>query len=178
MIICFQGVEALNFKVKEMCYCALMACMMAIFSQIKIDLPGYVPITLQTFMVCLIALIAPCKVAVSACVVYLLMGVVGLPVFAGFQGGMGSLLGYSGGYIFSFPIMVYVISKLKTRVPIGLACIIGSVICYFIGTLWFMFVTKMNLSASLMMCVVPFIPGDLIKIVLAYCLSKKIKVKL
>ena len=51
-----------------------MACMMAIFSQIKIDLPGYVPITLQTFMVCLIALIAPCKVAVSACVVYLLMG--------------------------------------------------------------------------------------------------------
>ena len=103
-----------------------MACMMAIFSQIKIDLPGYVPITLQTFMVCLIALIAPCKVAVSACVVYLLMGAVGLPVFAGFQGGMGSLLGYSGGYIFSFPIMVYVISKLKTRVPIGLACIIGS----------------------------------------------------
>ena len=132
-----------------------MACMMAIFSQIKIDLPGYVPITLQTFMVCLIALIAPCKVAVSACV----------------------LLGYSGGYIFSFPIMVYVISKLKTRVPIGLACIIGSVICYFIGTLWFMFVTKMNLSASLMMCVVPFIPGDLIKIVLAYCLSKKNKSK-
>ena len=108
-----------------------MACMMAIFSQIKIDLPGYVPITLQTFMVCLIALIAPCKVAVSACVVYLLMGAVGLPVFAGFQGGMGSLLGYSGGYIFSFPIMVYVISKLKTRVPIVLACIIGSVICYF-----------------------------------------------
>lgn len=47
----------------------------------------------------------------------------------------------------------------------------------FIGTLWFMFVTKVNLSASLMMCVVPFIPGDLIKIVLAYCLSKKIKVK-
>ena len=89
-----------------------MACMMAIFSQIKIDLPGYVPITLQTFMVCLIALIAPCKVAVSACVVYLLMGAVGLPVFAGFQGGMGSLLGYSGGYIFAFPIMVYVISKL------------------------------------------------------------------
>ena len=69
MIICFQGVGTLNFKVKEMCYCALMACMMAIFSQIKIDLPGYVPITLQTFMVCLIALIAPCKVAVSACVV-------------------------------------------------------------------------------------------------------------
>ena len=45
MIICFQGVEALNFKVKEMCYCALMACMMAIFSQIKIDLPGYVPVS-------------------------------------------------------------------------------------------------------------------------------------
>ena len=101
MIICFQGVKALNFKVKEMCYCALMACMMAIFSQIKIDLPGYVPITLQTFMVCLIALIAPCKVAVSACVVYLLMGAIGLPVFAGFQGGMGSLFPvYCQGYFF------------------------------------------------------------------------------
>ena len=102
-----------------------MACMMAIFSQIKIDLPGYVPITLQTFMVCLIALIAPCKVAVSACVVYLLMGAVGLPVFAGFQGGMGSLLGYSGGYIFSFPIMVYVCDEDEFK------CIFNDVCCSF-----------------------------------------------
>ncbi len=116
--------ETLNFKVKEICYCALMACMLAIFSQIKIDLPGYVPITMQTFMVCLIALIASCKVAVVSCVVYLLMGAVGLPVFAGFQGGIGSLLGYSGGYIFSFPIMVYVISKLKNKSSsyIGMYC--------------------------------------------------------
>ncbi|MFQ9072656.1 MAG: biotin transporter BioY [Faecalibacillus faecis] len=100
----------MNFKTKEMCYCALMACMMAIFSQIKIDLLGYVPITLQTFMVCLIALIAPCKVAVSACVVYLLMGAVGLPVLLDFKV-VWIALGYSGGYIFSFPIMVYVISN-------------------------------------------------------------------
>lgn len=170
--------ETLNFKVKEICYCALMACMLAIFSQIKIDLPGYVPITMQTFMVCLIALIAPCKVAVVSFVVYLLMGAVGLPVFAGFQGGIGSLLGYSGGYIFSFPIMVYVISKLKTRVPLILACIVGNITCYFIGTLWFMLMTRMNVIASLMMCVIPFIPGDFIKILLAFCLSKKIKIKI
>lgn len=155
-----------------------MACMLAIFSQIKIDLPGYVPITMQTFMVCLIALIAPCKVAVVSFVVYLLMGAVGLPVFAGFQGGIGSLLGYSGGYIFSFPIMVYVISKLKTRVPLILACIVGNITCYFIGTLWFMLMTRMNVIASLMMCVIPFIPGDFIKILLAFCLSKKIKIKI
>ena len=140
-----------------------MACMMAIFSQIKIDLPGYVPITLQTFMVCLIALIAPCKVAVSACVVYLLMGAVGLPVFAGFQGGMGSLLGYSGGYIFSFPIMVYVISKLKTRVPIGLACIIGMCDLLFYWNTMVYVCDKDEFKCFLMMCVVPFIPGDLIK---------------
>lgn len=168
----------MKFKAKEICYCALMACMMALFSQIKIDLPGYVPITMQTFMVCLIALLAPCKIAVVSCAVYLLMGAVGLPVFAGFQGGIGSLIGYSGGYIFSFPIMVYFISKLKLKIPAILACIVGNIICYFIGTLWFMLMTKMNMSASLMMCVIPFIPGDFIKILLAYCLSKKIKIKI
>ena len=71
-----------------------------------------------------------------------------------------------------------VISKLKTRVPLILACIVGNIMCYFIGTLWFMLMTRMNVIASLMMCVIPFIPGDFIKILLAFCLSKKIKIKI
>ena len=170
------GGGTLKFKVKEMCYCAIMACMLAIFSQIKIDLPGYVPITLQTLMVCVIALIASPYVAVVSCLVYLCMGAIGLPVFAGFQGGIASLISYGGGYIFSFPIMAYIISKLKDKINGILACMIGNIICYVIGTCWFLFVTKMTLIPTLMMCVIPFIPGDFIKILLAYCLSKKIKI--
>ena len=86
-----------------------------IFSQIKIDLPGYVPLTLQTFMVCVIASIAPCKAdnAFTCLLLFIcVMGAVGLPVFAGFHGGMGSLVGYSRWDIFlPFLSWLYVISN-------------------------------------------------------------------
>lgn len=78
----------MNFKVKEMCQLALAACLLALFSQIKIDLPGYVPLTLQTFMVYVIALTFKPNNAFAACFVYLCMGAIGLPVFAGFHGGI------------------------------------------------------------------------------------------
>lgn len=121
------------------------------------------------------------KLAFSASLVYVLIGAIGLPVFSGFNGGLSSLLGPSGGYIFSFPITALVISLIVNKgcstVLKIIAMVIGTLICYFIGTIWFIYVTKNPFLSSLMMCVVPFIPGDLIKIVIASVLSKKIKLQ-
>lgn len=157
----------------------MFACIISLLAQIKIDLPSLVPITLQTLGIYLASCILKPKLAFSASLVYVLIGAVGLPVFSGFNGGINSLLGPSGGYIFSFPITALVISlivnKKSSTILKIIAMIIGTIICYFIGTIWFMYVTKNTLLSSLMMCVIPFIPGDLIKIVIASILSKKIK---
>lgn len=165
----------MNFKVKEMCYISLAACLLALFSQIKIDLPGYVPITLQTLMVYMIGILFNRKWAFTSCFLYLCLGAIGLPVFAGFRGGLTSLVNYTGGYLFAFPFMAWTISYLKNK-SVYVACFIGTLLCYVIGTMWFMFTSQNALMPSLMMCVLPFLPGDFVKIVFAKNVCKKVKI--
>lgn len=165
-----------------MLYCSLFACTIAILAQIKIDLPSLVPITMQTLGIYLTACLLKPKLAFIATLVYLLMGAIGLPVFAGFNGGISSLLNATGGYIFSFPIMALIISlivnkKDSTTIKIS-AFVIGTIICYAIGSLWFMYITNTPLIPALTMCVIPFIPGDLIKMIIALILVRKLKTRI
>lgn len=157
----------------------MFACIIAILAQIQIALPSLVPITLQTLGIYLVAMILKPKSAFTSSLIYILMGAIGLPVFAGFSGGIGILLGPTGGYIYSFPIIALIISflnndHLSTKLT---ALIIATAVCYGIGTLWFMYINQSSLLAALSLCVLPFIPGDLIKIVAAIILSNKIKLK-
>ena len=171
----------MNPKVKNIVYCAMFACIIAILAQVKIDLPSLVPITLQTLGVYLISCYLKPKLAFISAVVYLFMGIIGLPVFTCFNGGIGVLLGPTGGYIFSFPIMALVtsliINKNKTLFFKIFAMILGTIVCYFIGTLWFIFITDNSFILALSMCVIPFIPGDIFKIGVTLILSNKIKIK-
>ena len=170
----------MNPRVKNMIYCSMFACIIAILAQIKIDLPSLGPITLQTLGIYLISCYLKPKLAFISTVVYLFMGIIGLPVFTGFKGGIGILLGPTGGYIFSFPIMVsitsLIINKNKTLFFKILAMIIGTIVCYLIGTLWFIFITNNSFVLALSMCVIPFIPGDIFKIAITLILSNKIKI--
>ena len=157
----------------------MCVCIISILAQIKIDLPSLVPITLQTLGIYLASCILKPKLAFCVSLVYVLAGAIGLPVFSGFGGGLSSLLGLTGGYIFSFPIMALVISlivnKRSSNILKIIAMLIGTGICYLIGTIWFIYLTKNTLFPSLMMCVIPFIPGDIVKIIIATLLSNKIK---
>lgn len=167
----------MNNKVKKMCVLSMLLCILIILAQIKIDI-GYVPITLQTFGVYIIALLLQPKYSFFITFLYIFMGAIGLPVFSGMTGGLGALLSYNGGYIFSFPIMAYAISLLgyeKSVVQKMLSCIAGTIICYTIGTAWFMYVMKMDLMSSLMMCVIPFLLIDTIKMIISVLLTQKIK---
>ena len=161
---------------------ALMAAVMCIAGPLAVPI-GPVPITLTNLVIYIaVGVLGTTQGTISYCL-YLLLGMVGLPVFSGYAGGLGKLAGPTGGYLIGFIAMALIggiVMEVSHRklIPTLIGWFIGTAVDYLLGTLWFMFVTKMNLSASIMMCVVPFIPGDLIKIVLAYCLSKKIKVKL
>jgi biotin transport system substrate-specific component len=176
-------VAATKSKTYDMAYIAIFAVIMAICSWISI--PMTVPFTLQTFGVFIAVGVLGGKRGTMAVLVYILLGAVGIPVFAGFSGGIGSLLGTSGGYIIGFlfsALAMWGIEKLAGRKPVVqiISMVIGLVICYVFGTIWFMVVYARNsgavgLGTVLGWCVIPFIIPDLIKIALAFIVSRNVR---
>ena len=114
--------------------------------------------------------------------IYLLIGLVGIPVFSGFTGGPAKLAGPTGGYIIGFIAMAIIAGLVIDHFHqpwlqlIGM--IVGTIICYVLGTAWFCFEAKSTVSGALSICVFPFIPGDLIKMIIAMLIGPAIKKRL
>lgn len=158
---------------------ALFAALTAICSQIQIPLP-MIPINLALFSVLLCGALLGPKMAGLSMTVYVLLGAVGAPVFAGMQGGAGVLFGKTGGYILGYiaaAVCVGILAKLwGTRFwRLCGAMAVGTAVCYTVGTIWFIIVTKLPLWTSLVYCVFPFLIGDAAKIALAAFLSGKLQ---
>ena len=167
---------------KNLSRCALLAALMCLCSWISLPL-GQNPITLQTFALFLALELLGGKYGSLVCLTYLLLGGVGLPVFSGFRGGFGMLLGSTGGYLWGFLLcaLAYwlITTVLGSRFHI-LACLVGLLLCYALGTLWFYWVylqagSSLGLGFVLIKCVVPFVLPDLLKLFLALALAKKLK---
>ncbi len=171
-----------GIKTRNMVLVALFAALMAICSWISI--PTTVPFTLQTFAVFAAVGLLGGKLGTLSVVVYLLLGAVGVPVFAGFTGGMGVLLGSTGGYLVGFigsALVMWALEKPgKNRGWLRLlSMVLGLAVCYGFGTLWFLWVyTAQNgavaLGTVLGWCVLPFIPFDLLKIALAFVITNRL----
>ena len=169
-------------KIVAMVQIALFAAIIAICSWIQIPLT--VPFTLQTFAVfCTLGILGGKNGTISV-LLYIILGAVGVPVFAGFSGGVGVLLGTTGGYIIGFlftALLYWAITHFfgnKLLVMI-LAMALGLVVCYAFGTAWFMLVYArttgaVGLMTALGWCVFPFILPDCVKIALAILLAKRI----
>ena len=158
--------------------CALFAALTGICSQIQIPLP-MVPINLALFAVHLCGAVLGARYAALSIVVYILLGMAGLPVFAGFAGGVGVLFGKTGGYILGYVLDALVVGFLVSKWGRGFlkccgAMVVGLLVCYAFGTLWFMYITGMGLWMSLVYCVFPFLAGDAIKIMLASYLAGRL----
>ena len=163
---------------------AMFTALTAVCSWVSIPV-GEVPVTLQTFAIFMTVGILGTKRGVISVLVYMLLGAAGVPVFSGFSGGVGSLIGTTGGYIigfiFSAALAGVIIDKFGSKLYIKIAAMLaGLVVCYAFGTAWFIiFYTRsvgaIGIGAALMMCVVPFIIPDVLKIVAAACLSTSIK---
>lgn len=167
-------------KTKKLILCALFAALTAVCSMISIPLPFTpVPINLATLSVFLAGgLLGSGGGAVSQ-LVYVILGAVGLPVFHSFTGGLGILTGPTGGYIIGYVAAAWLTGFVIGRLGQGfykniIAMTAGLAACYFLGTLWFMYITSTGLVAALMMCVVPFLIGDAIKIAAGAILVKKL----
>lgn len=168
-----------KISARELVLCALFAALTAVCSQLQIPLP-LVPINLALLAVLLCGGLLHPSAAVLAMACYALMGLVGLPVFAGFKGGAGALLGSTGGYILGYIPTAWLTSLLRTRwkSSFGALCLgmlAGVALCYLLGTIWFMIATGNGLWVSLGYCVFPFLPGDALKILLAAFLSRRLR---
>lgn len=176
-------IAATRSKTYDIVYIAVFAVIMAICSWISI--PTAVPFTLQTFGVFVAVGVLGGKRGTLSILVFILLGAIGVPVFAGFSGGIGVLAGTTGGYIIGFlfsALVMWAMEKLPVKNTFTqiLSMILGLVVCYAFGTVWFMVVYSrangpVGLAAVLGWCVIPFIIPDLVKIAVAFGLSKKLK---
>lgn len=171
-----------TISTKDMARIALFAVVIAICSWLSI--PTTIPFTMQTFGVFLTVAVLGGKRGTLSVLLYLLMGLVGLPVFSGFSGGVGALLGTTGGYIVGFllsALVMWGMERFLGKKPwvLALSMVLGLVVCYAFGTIWFLqvYASKsgaIGLWTALGWCVIPYIVPDLLKIVLALALSKKL----
>ncbi len=171
-----------NNNVLSLVYVAMFAAIITICAQIQI--PAAVPFTLQTLGVFTAGGMLGWKRGTLSVIVYVLLGLVGVPVFAGFTGGAAVLFGMTGGYIIGFIFTALIVGlmrdKLGTKIwVLALSMVIGLIVCYIFGTIWFMIVYNtssgsMNLITALGMCVVPYLPFDALKIVAAVIIVNRV----
>ena len=169
-----------KFSTTMLCLCGLFAALTAVCSQIAFDI-GPVPFNLAMFSVFVAAGMLGSKYGTISQLVYVLTGAIGLPVFAHFSGGFSIITGPRGGYIVGYVAAAFITGIIAAKVNnkkyivLSLAMLTGLIVCYALGTVWFMYITNRGFGESLGLCVLPFIPGDIIKIALATMLVTKLK---
>lgn len=163
-------------KPQTLIRCALSAAMLCVCAWITI--PGPVPITMQTFGVFLTLQLLESRGGTMAIGLYLGLGLMGLPVFSGFQGGIGVLMGPTGGYLTGFLLTALVYRFLTAaKVPTLWALILGHLACYAFGSGWFCFAYggAKDWTVVLLTCVAPFLLPDGVKLILARWTAERIK---
>ena len=174
--------EVFSLSVRYLSRCALFAALFCLCAWMHIPV-GDIAITLQTFALFCALFLLGGKGSTIVCCVYLLLGAVGLPVFSGFRGGVGVLLGATGGYIFGFLAATLTYWALTaifgSRIRLY-AAIAALAVCYACGSAWFYFVwldsgSAVSLGFVLAKCVVPYVLPDCCKLLLAWLLSRRLK---
>lgn len=175
--------QTTHTRVHNLVLCALFAALTAVCSQISVPLPGGVPINLALFSVYMAGAMLGGVLGAASQLVFLLLAAVGVPVMAGFQGGPAAVFGKTGGYAIGYLLAALVVGFLSRHWgrkfwQLVVAMVAGCAACYVLGTIWFMLITGADLASSLAWCVIPFLPGDAVKILLAAFLTGQLDKRL
>ncbi len=173
----------MKLSTRDLIITALFTSLTAVGGFISIPL-GPVPITLQTLFVVLSGLILGAKLGALSQIVYVILGLIGLPIFSGGTGGLTSIVNPTFGFLISFIVAAYVIGKIteknKSLSKIIYSVILGSFVIYIIGVPYFYFIftnflgKDINFYTALKYACIPFIPGDIIKAIIAIVLANKL----
>ena len=167
---------------------AVMAAVICVLGPISIAIPvSPVPISLGSMAVYLAVTVLGMKLGTLSCLIYLLLGLVGLPVFAGGSAGAAKLFGPTGGYLVGYLFLAliagafvgrYTENKWKSIAFAALGMVLGTMVLYALGTAWLAYSAGMDFQAALWAGVIPFIPGDLVKMVIAVLLGSAVRGRL
>lgn len=173
-----------NNKIYNLAKYAVMAALLCLFGPLSVPI-GPIPVSLTNLVLYFAIFIIGTKGTMISYSVYLLLGIVGLPVFSGFQGGIGKLAGPTGGYLVGFYLMVLVCgicyektikaSNITSIAVTVIGMIAGTAVAYLFGTMWFVHQMEVDWPYALSVCVFPFIPFDLMKIVIANILGRAVR---
>lgn len=172
----------INDRTRKYLITALMSAVIMILSPFSITIPiSPVPISLSTLTIYLASYILGSKYAAISTMLYVLLGIIGLPVFTGFTGGVAKVLGPTGGYIISYVFLAIIAGSVieknyNNKVICFLGMFLGTIVLYIVGSLWLAFVMRISFSAALFAGVIPFIPGDIVKMIVALFLGDRIRI--
>ncbi len=166
-------------NVREMALIAVMAAVTCVLGPLSIPI-GVVPISFTNLAVYLAIYVLGCRRGTLSYIVYLLIGLVGVPVFSGFTGGVAKLFGPTGGYLIGFIFMAllcgWFIDKFEGKiVPSFVGMILGTIVCYVFGTAWLAYQGSMTFYAALAAGVLPFIVGDVAKMAVAAIIGPQVR---
>ena len=173
--------NSLSYSVRDMVLSALFAAVLCAAAPFSIAI-GPVPLSLATLVIYIAAGSLGWKYGTVSVVLYIVLGAAGLPVFSGFEGGFHKIAGVTGGFIVGYiPLalaagLAFTISDKRIIFAVGMAA--GTVLLYTCGTVWFILMTNNTLPASLVMTVLPFVPGDIAKIIAACVIVPKLRAAL
>lgn len=174
--------ENLNTHLRDLVFVALMTSVLCILAPFSIPI-GPIPLSLATFVIYIIAYVLGSKRGTAAVLLYLLIGIIGVPVFSNYGAGLQKVVGPTGGYLVSYILLVAITGFLceKTKcayIPSILAMVLSTLLLYLIGSAWLAYSNHMTFSAAIAAGMLPFIPGDIIKIAIASILGKQLHERL
>lgn len=170
-----------KINIKTITAIAVMCALTCIVSPFSIPIPiSPVPIALTPLVIFLSVYLLGWKKGTLSCIIYILIGLIGLPIFSGFTGGAAKLIGPTGGYIIGYIPMAIaagiIIQKYNSnRIICFLGMLLGIAICYLFGTAWLAVQAHMDFYAALLAGVIPYIPGDIVKIIIVLLVAPPIK---
>ena len=174
------AVDNQKIRTKQMVLIALMTAVTCVLGPLSIPLPfSPVPISLTNFAIFLAIFVLGMKNGTISFIIYLLLGAIGVPVFSAFRGGLQVLAGPTGGYLIGFIflalIMGFALDHFERKlVPTIIGMIIGMAVCYAFGTVWLAKLLSLSFKEGLMMGVIPYLPGDAAKIIIAAIVGPKL----
>jgi len=168
----------INLKLRDMCFIAIFAAVIAVLAQITVPMPLGVPLSLQTFAVMLAGIILGARKAAVALIIYLLLGAVGAPVFVQFGGGFHRIIGPWGGFLMSYPFVAFLIgfgSDTGKKFWLAVCLAAGAVMNLSAGMFWFAFISQIGLRESFTAAFAPFIIAETVKIVFAFSIGAPVR---